>query len=105
MSNPLKLLFVLIIAQTPLIGAQARDSYEATLMLREALMQSNADYNKLKKNSNDAEFERDSSWNNRKVKSIVIGDEHILKESRLNEYKELNEEMTRRERDISSHNE
>ena len=57
--------------------AQARDADESMLMLREAMMDSNADYNKHKKKTNYEEFDRADEWAVRDSQAIQVGDSYV----------------------------
>jgi hypothetical protein len=64
----------------------AKDSLESELLLREALMSSNADYNKHKKAANEEEYERIDNWRSRDSQVIEIGktDSSLIRKSRFN---------------------
>lgn len=53
-------------------SAQARSEGESMELLKEALMQSNGDYNKHKKKFNHDEFDRADEWAERDVEAIAI---------------------------------
>lgn len=52
--------------------AQARNADESKFMLQEALMSSNADYNKFKKKMNQEEMDRADQWAERGEQAIAI---------------------------------
>ena len=54
------------------LPVQAEGMTESQLLLREALMSSNADYNQHKKRANHEEFDRADSWSERSAEGIVI---------------------------------
>lgn len=65
----------LLIFATIAFGAgplEARDFDESMSMLQEAMMESNADYNKHKKIANHDEFDRVETWGRRNAGTIVI---------------------------------
>lgn len=72
MSSTMKkvMIFISIIGFSAV--AQSRDSGEAFLMLREAMMDSNKDYNQHKKKANHEEFDRVEKWGRRNSATIVI---------------------------------
>ena len=72
-------------------SAQARDADQSFLMLREAIMESNGDYNKFKKKMNEEEFDREASWSNRSANSIDINQVHLSENDRK-EFEMINNE-------------
>lgn len=54
------------------IQAQAEGITESQLLLQQAMMDSNADYNKHKKKNMDEEDERADSWEERKLQAIDL---------------------------------
>ncbi len=91
-------LFSLLSFFITLSEAQGRDLDESQLMLQEAMMNSNADYNKHKKKMNHEEFDRADDWSDRDSQAIVI--EGQL--SPLVDFQEVRLEV-RQDREVSSH--
>lgn len=63
--------------------AWAFDKEDTTLSFRDALLQSNSDYNKSKKKVLDQENERIDQWGEREVAAIAIGQNFDLDNSEL----------------------
>ncbi len=88
--------------------SHGRNSEESFLMLREAMMDSNADYNKHKKQMNNEETSRADSWNERGQTVIHIG---AGETAAANSFQAYNEEISdeqgafRNDRDVSSNRE
>lgn len=55
------------------VSAHAGEDYDSQLLLREALMESNGDYNKHKKKFIQDEYERADNWDERNEGAIAIG--------------------------------
>lgn len=72
MPSFIKLGLVLLATQFVVITAEARNEEESFLLLRQAMMESNADYNKHKKKMNHEEMDRVEEWGNRDSDMIVI---------------------------------
>ena len=69
-------------------------------MLRAAMMESNADYNKHKKKMNHEEFDRADDWSERDTQAILI---HGRTPVDTEEFKQLNDEFRASDREVSSH--
>jgi len=73
-------LFALFIILT--IGssiALAKNAQESDMLLREAMMESNADYNAHKGKSNMEEFDRADEWVERETQALIINqDKHFV---------------------------
>ncbi len=80
------------------LATQARDSAESFLMLRQAMMKSNKDYNQHKKKMNNEEFERVETWGRRNSATIVINGGGTTNE--LSEFQQ--DQNTEGDREISS---
>ncbi len=96
MSSTMKkvLLFISIIGLSSV--AQTRDSGEAFLMLRQAMMDSNKDYNQHKKKANHEEFDRVEKWGRRNSATIVI-DGQAATSAELEEFRQPQEAPADRE--------
>jgi hypothetical protein len=82
---------------TPSLGL-ARDTDESELLLKEAMMQSNADWNQHQKKLNHEEFDRADQWEERNSQAIVIDHRTIDYIG----YQQAKEEF-RQNREVSSH--
>ncbi len=102
MSSELKKITILIAIFLTSFSLQARDSEESFLMLREAVMESNGDYNKYKKKMNYEEFDRADNWNERSTQAIIIGAQKGQAQD-LSDFKQLNDDIKSGEREVSSH--
>jgi hypothetical protein len=93
---------LLLLASISLVAAPgwSRDSDEAHLMLKEAMMESNADYNKHKKLSNHEEFDRADHWTSRDSQSISIG--HTSEIPDISDFKEMDVNKAKQDREVSS---
>ncbi len=89
---------VAVLTQLLAFSAQARDYDESQLLLREAMMESNADYNKHKKKVNDEDNERADDWGERKTQAIVIDG----RSRDVSNFQEMKEEVEQ-DREVSSH--
>lgn len=67
-----KLMIITVFLQFVCGGLQAEDYTESDHLFREAMMRSNADYNKHKQKSNMAENERSDEWGERDIGAIQI---------------------------------
>lgn len=94
---------IFLAAAVLLIGfsAQARDTDESMLMLQEAMMDSNADYNKHKKKSNHEEFDRADDWSERNSQAIMIDGTKTY--GNISKFKEPRKEELQQNREVSSH--
>ena len=77
MKSIIRLGFALLTIQLFVFTAEARNEEESFLMLREAMMESNADYNKHKKKANHEEMDRAETWGKRGSQMIVINGRHV----------------------------
>lgn len=70
--------FLVILTVGP-FSAFAKDGQESVLLLREALMESNADYNVHKGKANMDEFDRADTWVERDTQALLINqDKHFV---------------------------
>lgn len=67
------LLVLFLLSQIFTIHAYAKSQLESEMLLREALMSANADYNQHKKKSLEEEMERAETWIERDEDAIAIG--------------------------------
>ena len=102
MSMNLKLLIVVASLYFGAMSVEAKDAYESELLLRSALMQSNGDYNKLKKIQNEEEYERENRWNQRGTKSIVLGEREAAETKSAADLRDIEEEFQYDTRGLSS---
>lgn len=97
--NLLKLLTLSVLFFT--FSAQADHRAESSHLLRQAMMQSNADYNVLKKKTNHEEFDRADQWSERDNSAIAINQKDLAN-SDYQDYKEIAGEFSFNERQVSS---
>ena len=83
------------------ISAQAEGISESAYLLREAMMQSNADYNKHKKKTNYEEFDRADEWGERNNLAISI-DQKNLKKSDYQDFQQIKDDFNDGQREVSS---
>ena len=101
MNRLIKLLAIAATVSLTSLTLQARDTDESMLMLKEAMMDSNADYNKHKKKANHDEFDRVEKWGRRDTGTIVI-DGKVATQSDINEYQVAQDKEVREDREISA---
>lgn len=94
---------LIILSLIILVGsfAQARDSRESMLLLKEALMESNGDYNIHKKKFNHEEFDRADEWAERNTQAITINERKALDKS-WEEFKQQQDVIGSGDREVSS---
>lgn len=95
----IKLLSVFALLTIISAPGYARSSEESQFLLKEAMMDSNADYNKHKKQMNMEEYDRADDWSDRDTQAIMIDGTH----SDFTEFKELKEDQPKSNREVSSH--
>ncbi len=93
-----KIFLIIVLAYFTSMTANARDVDESQLLLREAMMNSNADYNKHKKKMNHEEFDRADEWGERDTQAIVID----AAGANIDGFTELKKEVGQ-DREVSSH--
>lgn len=96
---------VFVILTIGSFSAFAKDAQESVLLLREAMMKSNADYNVHKGKANMDEFDRADAWVERDTKALFINqDKHFV--SNTEEVQKLREmfdqEMSVGQRELST---
>lgn len=99
----IKTMIVTLILQAFAFAVHAedeRDLDESQVLLQQAMMQSNADYNMHKKKFNNDEYDRADDWADRDRQTIVIGGRN----NDLKDFKEMKEEVGQ-DREVSSHQE
>lgn len=74
---------------------------ETEFLLMEAMMQSNADYNKHKKDLNHEEDDRADAWSNRGSQAIAINQKELSTSDNKN-FRELRNELGAGDREVSS---
>ena len=92
MNSKLNLLTVLTSLFFVSFSAQAEGISESAMLLQEAMMQSNADYNKHKKKANHEEFDRADTWGERDTMSITI-DQKALQASDYQDFQQIKGEF------------
>jgi hypothetical protein len=99
MSSKLLLFLGLTILTCPL---RAETISESAFLLREAMMQSNADYNKFKKIENTEEFDRADEWGERDSVAIGINNPNSDEILNTNQSEEIINDFSVNAREISS---
>ena len=104
MSRKLKLLILMAAIHFTAMSVLAKSKVESTLLLKDALADSNADYNKHKKVSLDEENQRVNQWNDQ-TQQVVFDEGHQLwNQADQEEYKRLKKDLNYRGREVSSQN-
>ena len=99
MFSPKKLLFLAGLMLLSSVS-YSQDIDESAFLLQQAMMESNADYNKHKKAFNNEEFDRADEWENRNTQAIVIDGKN---RQNLEEFKQEVQDSERQDREVSSH--
>ncbi len=94
------ILLVFITGMIISFNAQARSADESMYLLKEALMESNGDYNKHKKKFNHEEFDRADTWTDRGTQAIMIDGQN--RTASMQEFKELANDFRPNNREVSS---
>lgn len=83
--------------------AYGRSAEESAMLLQQAMMQSNADYNKHKLQDNLETFDRADSWSEREASAIHLNKGATIGAAQWEEFKDLRDDLQPDQRELSSH--